>query len=498
MDDGGDPWPTIPLGGSTRYTDFGADDGAMIAETQLPGACGPEQWDGTNAPDRRFIMPGWIVRGSAGLLGGQDGVGKSLVAQQMATCAASGVPFLGVQLEHVPTLYITCEDDMDELHRRQETINAALGITMASLKGRLNLFSLKGIIGNELARTDDNGDMVLTTRYHQIRKSAADLKANLIFVDNAAHVFAGNENDRHDVATFLGVLERLSIEIDGAVVLLAHPNKQHSQGAKMGNEYSGSTGWSAHVRNRLFLDWVTGDDGTPADPDERVLRRSKSNYAAKGEEIAFRWHKWAFVRGDDMPRDQQAEIALNVQASAENDRFLACLDKLTEERRAVSHSPNAGNFAPKIMAGIPTAQGMGRKQFAAALNRLMHLGSIAAGQALWLDGHRKPVLGLARSTPSDGVRVGAGRSSVSHCNSLRDGSAGRSEKVRVGSCQVIENACGSVRAADSTSTTYIGDAAHGAAASLVEVARSAGLAAAIADDDDFDPLSATSMSGRVN
>jgi RecA-family ATPase len=443
-------------------------------------------------------MPGWIVRGSAGLLGGQDGVGKSLLAQQMATCAAAGVPFLGMPLERVPTIYVTCEDDMDELHRRQETINAALGITMVSLKGKLNLYSLKGVIGNELASRDENGDMVLTTRYHQIRKSAADLKANLIFVDNAAHVFAGNENDRHDVATFLGVLERLSIEIDGAVVLLAHPNKQHSQGNKQGNEYSGSTGWSAHVRNRLFLDWITGDDGAPADPDERVLRRSKSNYAAKGEEIAFRWHKWAFVRGDDMPREQQAEIALNIQASAENDRFLACLDKLTEERRAVSHSPNAGNYAPKIMARMTTGKGMRQTQFVGAMERLFSIGQIAAGQPLWMGADRKSVIGIARSTPSDALRDGAGRSSVSHCNSLRDGSAGRSENVRDGHAQVIENTCGTVRERGCPSTTYIGDAAHGAAASLVEVARSAGLAAAIADDDDFDPLSGTSMSGRVN
>lgn len=439
-------------------------------------------WDGANAPERRFIMPGWIIRGSAGLLGGQDGVGKSLLAQQMATCAASGVPFLGVHLAQVPTIYITCEDDADELHRRQEAINAALGLTMASLKGKLRLFSLKGVIGNEFATTDEEGALKPTNRFRQVQAAALDFKASLVFVDNAAHVFSGNENDRHDVATFLGLLEHLSIRIDGAVVLLAHPNKQHSQGNKQGNEYSGSTGWSAHVRNRLFLDWVSDDDGIPADPDMRVLRRSKSNYAAKGEEIEFRWHQWAFVRGEDMPRNQQAEIALNIQASAENERFLACLDKLTEERRAVSHSPNAGNYAPKIMAAMPAGQGMRAKQFASAMNRLFSIGAIAAGQPLWKGSDRKIVLGVARSNAADEVRDGAGRSSVSHCNSLRDGSAGRSEKVRDGLSQVIENTCGTVSAAVCPSTTYLGGAAHEAAAPLQAGPIS------LAADEDFDPL----------
>src|SRR3546814_4176142 len=75
------------------------------------------------------------------------------------------------------------------------------------------------------------------------------------------------------------------------------------------------------------------------DRDVRVLSRQKANYAQNGEEIAFRWHEWAFILEDELPNDQRAEIAAVVQANGENDAFLRCLASATEQKRAVSHNP---------------------------------------------------------------------------------------------------------------------------------------------------------------
>lgn len=361
---------------------LGAEAEEQRGHEPLPGEAGPDDWEGAEAPPRRFILKDWIVRGAAGLLGGQDGVGKSLLAQMLGTCAASGRDFLGLPIERCRAIYITAEDPSDELHRRQEPINESLGIGMADLRGWFKTYSLKGEIGNELATFDIDGRLSPTARYRQIRRAALDFGAELVFVDNAAHVFAGNENARHDVAAFLGLLERLSIEIDGAVILLAHPNKQHSQGNKEGNEYSGTTGWSAHVRNRLFFDWSNDED-----PDERVLRRSKANYAAKGEEIICRWHRWSFVRPEDLGADYAAELAESIRAQGENTRFLACLASCTERRRAVSHNPGT-NYAPKIFAGMIEGKGTTAKAFARAMERLLHLGTIELDQPLWQDSHR--------------------------------------------------------------------------------------------------------------
>jgi RecA-family ATPase len=369
----------------------------------LPGGAGPEEWAGTTAPDRRFMVPHWIVRGAAGLLGGQDGVGKSLLGQQLATSAAAKVPFLGLPVERVKALYLTCEDPLEELQRRQEAINRAQGLTMEQLRGWLRVHSLKGQLGNELA-TFDGGRLTPTDRYRQLRETALNFEAQLVLVDNAAHVFAGNENARHEVAAFLGLLERLSEEIDGAVILLAHPNKQHGQGHKQGNEYSGTTGWSAHVRNRLFFDWTGGDDG-PADPDERVLRRSKANYAARGEEIRCRWFKGAFVRDEDLPADLAGEIAATAAANNDNDIFLTCLRERTRQSRAVSekHSPT---FAPSEFAKMSEAKGLSKARLEAAMNRLFRLGAIERAE-LWKGPDRKPVYGL-RETAGNAAVNGAG------------------------------------------------------------------------------------------
>ena len=381
-----------------------AYDESPGSDEALPGCVDPAEWVGHESPHRRFIIPGWLIRGSAGLLSGQEGVGKSLIAQQMMTCAAAGVPFLGLEIAPVKAIYLTCEDPIDELWRRQEAINKSLGITMASLGGRLLMVSLKGHLGNELGVFDDTGRLTPTARFRQIKSRCLDFGANLITLDNAAHLFAGNENARHDVAAFLGLIEQLSESIDGAALLLAHPNKQHSQGNKQGNEYSGSTGWSAHVRNRLFIDWLDlSDDGIPLDGDGRVLRKSKANYGKKGEEIEFRWHEWAFRTLDDIPPNQAEEMRQNAQACAENARFLECLDKATEERRPTSASQAAANYAPRVLAKMPTAKGMPIEALERALQRLLHLGEVIGDARLWQRPNRTWVIGLARAEGAQSV-----------------------------------------------------------------------------------------------
>lgn len=368
------------------------------AGTELPGGVDPQDWEGKRAPHRQFIIPGWVVRGAAGLLSGQEGVGKSLIAQQMATCAALGIPFLGMEIARVNAMYVTCEDPLDELWRRQESINAALGCTMSDLQGRLRVHSLVGELGNELATFDSSGQMTPTKRYNQLVASSLEFGAQLTILDNAAHMFAGNENTRHDVAAFLGLIERYSITINGAAILLAHPNKAYAQGAKQGNEYSGSTGWSAHVRNRLFIDYAPPpESGAPADPDERILRKSKANYGKRGEEVTFRWHEWAFVSVDDIPDSKAREIAEAAQAGMENERFLECLDKATEERRTVSVRNAAPNYAPRVFSKMTIAKKMPIASFERALERLLHLGIIAGEGQVFKRDNRSWALGIVRA-----------------------------------------------------------------------------------------------------
>src|SRR3546814_5930476 len=65
------------------------------------------------------------------------------------SCHALGRPFLGVDTRGGPALYITCEDDKDELHRRQAAICRALHGQPADLSGKLHLVSLAGELRSE-------------------------------------------------------------------------------------------------------------------------------------------------------------------------------------------------------------------------------------------------------------------------------------------------------------------------------------------------------------
>ena len=366
LDDDAPGWPGDfePLSGPTP------NDRAGRVPTKDWRPFFPNAWDGFEPIPRRYLVDGWLAAGSAALLAGEGGTGKSLLGQMLCSCVALGRPFLGYSTEACAAAYVTCEDDENELHHRQRAINASLGVTMADYGEGLTLCSLKGALNNDLSVIDDEGRLQVTDRYRQI----AALNCSLIVLDNLAHLFPGNENVRHDVAAFCNLLDRLAMTSGGSVVLLAHTPKS-------GAEYSGSTGWDAHVRQRLYL---FHDEN---DPDARELRRSKSNYARRGESVRFYWIDGSFVREDDIPADQREAMAATAQASSENAVFLKCLDLATEQRRAVSHNFGC-NYAPKIFEGMPQAKGFTAKSFKSAMERLLGLGTIALDQPLWRGSNR--------------------------------------------------------------------------------------------------------------
>ncbi|MGE3284314.1 MAG: AAA family ATPase, partial [Alphaproteobacteria bacterium] len=435
------------------------------------------QWAAAPTPERHWTLKDWVPDNQATLFTGKGSAGKSLLAQLLCTCIAAGVPFLGIEAVSGPTIYVTCEDGGTEMHIRQKAICAGLGVSLASLAGKLHLISLFGELGNELATFDSDGRLSTTARYNQLVAKARAVKPRLIVIDNSAHVFGGNENDRHQVAAFIGLLNRLALEIGCAVILIAHPNK-------MGDSYSGSTSWENQVRSRIFMETPESEDG-PLDPDARVIRREKSNYARNGEEIGFIWHAGTFMLPTDLPPNVAALNALNVQDATENARFLECLAVRIEQKRPVSESTRAGaSYAPKAFAAMAEARGMKAAQFARAMERLFTIRKIERGE-LPFDkpgsrGHKAEGLRLSQSQVIENIAPQSAPST--------------SEKVRLSGSQVIDNACASVRLAHTDIGKPIPGAAHGSAAPYSDRGQPldfpADLTRPIDDltDDEFDPF----------
>lgn len=365
-------------------------DAAINPPVEMLPLLDPGAWQDKPAPARTWALHEWIPTRQASYLTGAGSTGKSLLSQQLATCIALGRPFLGVETRQSVAIYLTCEDDADELHRRQLAICAALDVSPRALSGKLHLITLAGAIGNELATFDPQGRMATTEAWATLHATVMQTGAGFVALDNVAHLFAGNENIRNQVAAFCGLLNGLAADADASILFLGHPNKA-------GDSFSGSTAWENQVRSRLFLDQPRDADGDALDPDARQLARAKANYARNGETLGFRWHQWAFVNEADLPANVHAEIAANAQASAENERFLRCLDKATGEKRTTSPNKAASNYAPRLFAAMPTAAGCSEKGLEAAMQRLLHLGTVVNDQRIYQRANRTWATGLGRA-----------------------------------------------------------------------------------------------------
>ena len=386
----------IPRAVSTARGKLGASPAAAEPDT-LAGLVNPADLQGVEPPDREWIVDGWLPVGTVTSLYGGAGYGKTLLAQQLQTATAQGMPFLGLPTAQCRSLAFYCEDDQDELHRRQRNICAHYGARMHEL-GAMRWQGRSGKAN--IMATVEKGLLQLSEFHEFVCRAVRETGARLVILDNIAQLFGGNENARPEVTQFVNSLSAIAIENNAAVLLLGHPGKATD------SAYSGSTAWDAAVRSRWWLDRPaaeTGDEGPALAElaDLRVLRKAKANYSGTGDEVALRWVEGAFqVEGAGAVR-QVMDLATRAAASDADERgFLDALDQLTEQGRHVSASKNAPNFAPKMMVGKPAAAGVSFKRLGRAMERLFSAGRIEVGP-FGRDKYRRPVSGIVRKKVSD-------------------------------------------------------------------------------------------------
>ena len=206
---------------------------------------------------------------------GDGGLGKTLLAQQLLTSVATGREWLGQPVPRLKTFGLLCEDHADDLHINQENINRALWLDYRQL-GDLRLWPSVGF-DNLLMTFDghDAGKGELTDFFATLLEEVTSFGARLVVLDTAADLFGGNENVRTQVRQFLAnACGRLAREIDGAVVLCAHPSVS---GMASGSGSSGSTAWNNTVRSRLYLTRAADTDGEEADrgPEDPVTQEGQ-------------------------------------------------------------------------------------------------------------------------------------------------------------------------------------------------------------------------------
>ncbi len=280
--------------------------------------------------------------------------------------STTGKNWLGQRTEPCKAIGVFCEDDKDELHRRQDAINRHCGVGFTDLENMQ--WCCRVGEGNALMTWEGfDAPGVATGLFAQIRALAKDFGAQLIAFDALHDFFAGDENRRPHARQFIQLLADLARDCDGTVVLTSHPSLT---GRSSGTGESGSTAWNNAVRSRLYLT-KPRDEGDDETRDERVLQRRKANYAGGGDEIPLRWHQGVFVADED-----ETGVFASIKKRSVERAFMDLLAEVASEGRPVSDSRNAGNYAPRIFSRRPCRQGFRKADFEKAMEVLFANGRI--------------------------------------------------------------------------------------------------------------------------
>lgn len=315
-------------------------------------------------PERPWLISHWLSTGAT-LLAGSGGVGKSLLAQTIATALALGVPFVDAIAVPQIVLMWACEDDHDELWRRQVAICSLFGCKLEELQDRL-------IIEPRLGR--DNSLFVpvyglpsWTPLKDELADQVRDYRAGVLILDNIGQTFGCSENDRHAVTVYVngcGVLAP-------ATLLLGHPAKA------AGSEFSGSTAWENAVRMRWYLGTTLPDQDADAaedgdeEPDQsvRYLAKRKTNYTTRDFRKMTCQNGVICIEGQSGPAAGHY-LAAESRAGAER-WILQGIADLGKINMHGSAAPSSREFLPKKLIAMKLAGPYTLKELRDAMNRML-------------------------------------------------------------------------------------------------------------------------------
>jgi RecA-family ATPase len=324
----------------------------------------------TKAPARKWVVSEWFPDATTTLLGGDGAVGKGILAGQLLWACATGREWLGMTVKKCQVLYVSCEDDTDEIHRRIEKLHehepCATGLE------NFHIIDLVGEIDSEIA-TFQHEKLNLTDLHNKIEAYVQKHKIGLLVLDASADVFGGDEIAKRQVRAFIRALNGLARKYNCAIILIAHPSKA---GMRDGTNYSGNVAWNNSVRARAYFEAINpkgasdkDEDDTEADSGRRVLKLPKSNRSRPGQKVYLRWDDWRFVL-------DSAKDGVSIEQGVEDEAlFLKILDKMIAEGRSACVTTGHG-YAPKAFAEHPLGKGVSRERFRQAMERLLSVGKI--------------------------------------------------------------------------------------------------------------------------
>jgi RecA-family ATPase len=335
-------------------------------ETELPRLAfvAVRLWQDQPVPQRRWQVREVMPASNVTLLSGEGGVGKTLLAQQLAVATVLGMGWVtDYAPEPGPVLLISAEDDEAEMHYRLAAIVDHYGAQFRDLAD-LHVLSLAGKDA-VLAAVGQHSIVKATGLFEQLCRTVREIRPRWIGIDTAADVFVVDERDRSQARQCISLLRGLALDLNTAILLLSHPSLT---GIATGTGLSGSTAWNNSVRSRLYLRSPKKDDDDADGDDARILELMKSNYSAKGTQVRLHWRDGVLIP-DNVTVQPRYETARQERIAREV--FLTVLRRFNATDRTASDKPSAvKNFAPRLFAEEPEARALAHRK--SERQRLLH------------------------------------------------------------------------------------------------------------------------------
>lgn len=301
---------------------------------------------------REWVMEGMIPAGRVTSLLGAGGLGKTLVALQIALHVSLGRSLFGVQVKGGPVLGIFCEDEEDELNRRLRAACEAERLTLEDAD-RLVARSRDGY--DNILATFDHDHIRMTGFYAELEATVKEMRPTLVILDTLADIFAGDLLSTTHARQFIKVaLGGLCVRYGCAILLLAHPSKAGLASGE-GDGFSGA--WSNSVRSRLYVSRPKPPDAPDGEPSTDVLDRlvfevKKANYSKGDVRLPLRYESGAFVLdadpivgsvGPSAARTKTARVALGaLDVIREKNPAVVPFKELFESLQAAGILPSGG------------------------------------------------------------------------------------------------------------------------------------------------------------
>jgi RecA-family ATPase len=327
------------------------------------------------APERHWFLPGWLTPG-AGVFAAPGGFGKGLLVQHLLTAGALGRQYFSAAPAPFRGLLWECEDDHDELWRRQERICSHEGVAMSELSGRLQVISGAGQDNVLMHETRDHG-LQPTPLFETVRQFVNDREVDVAFFSTATHILEANHDDRIAVTRFLSALAGMVTDRPFAAFVILHISRNQ------GSEYSGSVAWENAARMRWLLsrrppDQREAEGEGGADDGVRYLSRRKSNYGPL-DHVRMRMQDGLLVPDQPAVSGRVSGLMREHEERRAEEILQAGFRTLADMGIAPSDKQNSPDYLPRQMLDKGLAMGFSRDDLARAMNRLMTAGRFTRG-----------------------------------------------------------------------------------------------------------------------